>query len=202
MKYLFSIALVTFLSTTLIAQDNIQPIAIGSSIPKLEAKMKSVDGKEYAIKDMMSKNGVLVMFSCNTCPYVVKYQGRTLEAIKEAKENGFGVIIINSNEDYREKDDSYTAMQEYAKAQNYKNVPYVVDVNSTVANAFGATRTPETFLFNAKGQLVYHGAIDDNQDASQAKRKHLATAISEVLSGKDISVNKTRSVGCSIKRKA
>jgi thioredoxin-related protein len=202
MKYLFSIALVTFLSTILIAQDNIQPIAIGSSIPKLEAKMKSVDGKEYAIKDMMSKNGVLVMFSCNTCPYVVKYQGRTLEAIKEAKENGFGVIIINSNEDYREKDDSYTAMQEYAKAQNYKNVPYVVDVNSTVANAFGATRTPETFLFNAKGQLVYHGAIDDNQDASQAKRKHLATAISEVLSGKDISVNKTRSVGCSIKRKA
>jgi hypothetical protein len=124
-----------------------------------------------------------------------------LEAIEEAKKNGFGVIIVNSNEDYRSGEDSYTAMQQYAKAQNYK-VPYVVDDNSVVANAFGATRTPETFLFNAQGKLVYHGAIDDNQDASQAKRKHLASAISEAISGKDVTVNKTRSVGCSIKRKA
>jgi len=91
-------------------------------------------------------------------------------------------------------------MKEYAKKQGY-DVPYVVDNNSEIANAFGATRTPETFLFNTKGQLIYHGALDDNQDASQATRKHFSTAISEAVSGKEISVNKTKSVGCSIKRK-
>jgi thioredoxin-related protein len=205
MKHLLLIAFIAFSITSSCGQQAspaFEPLAIGASVPMAEVKMKSVNGKEYAIKDMMNKNGVLVMFSCNTCPYVVKYQGRTLEAIKEAKENGFGVIIINSNEDYRNGDDSYTAMQEYAKAQNYKDVPYVVDVNSAVANAFGATRTPETFLFNTKGQLIYHGALDDNQDASQAKRKHLSSAINEALSGKAVSVNNTRSVGCSIKRKA
>jgi thioredoxin-related protein len=205
MKHILLVAFTAFTVSSSCGQQASQafePLAIGASIPMADTKMKSVSGKEYSIKDMMSKNGVLVMFSCNTCPYVVKYQGRTLEAIKEAKDNGFGVIIINSNEDYRDGDDSYSAMQAYAKAQNYKDVPYVVDVNSSVANAFGATRTPETFLFNTKGQLVYHGALDDNQDASQAKRKHLATAISETIAGKSVSVNNTRSVGCSIKRKA
>jgi thioredoxin-related protein len=200
MKHLLLIAFIAFSTTALVAQDDFQPLAIGSSIPKADVKMKSVNGSQYAIKDMMDKNGVLVMFSCNTCPYVKKYQSRTLEAIKEAKQKGFGVLIINSNEDERDGGDSYTAMQQYAKSQNY-DVPYVVDVNSAVANAFGATRTPETFLFNAKGQLIYHGAIDDNQDASEAKRKHLSTAINESISGKDVSVNNTRSVGCAIKRK-
>jgi peroxiredoxin len=200
MKYLLLIAFAALTSSTLVAQGNIQALAVGSSIPKADVKMKSVNGKQYAIKDMMGKNGVLVMFSCNTCPYVKKYQRRTLEAIKEANQKGVGVIIINSNEDERDDDDSYTAMQKYARGQNY-NVPYVVDVNSAVANAFGATSTPETFLFNANGRLVYHGAIDDNQDASQAKRKYLSTAINETISGKDVSINNTRSVGCSIKRK-
>jgi thiol-disulfide isomerase/thioredoxin len=167
-----------------------------------EVKMKSVNGSEYDIKSLKTDKGVLVMFSCNTCPVVVKYQSRTLEAIQEAKAKGFGVIIINSNEDYRDDDDSYTEMQDYAKAQNYQDVPYVVDVNSAVANAFGASRTPETFLFNAEGKLVYHGAMDDNQDASKAKRKHLSSAINELVSGKEVSVNSTLSVGCSIKRKA
>ncbi|HEX8334739.1 MAG TPA: thioredoxin family protein [Segetibacter sp.] len=202
MKKLFLVAFIALSTTVLVAQDNIQPIPIGSSIPKADVKMKSVNGKEYSIKDVTGRNGVLVMFSCNTCPYVVKYQSRTLEAVKEAQQNGFGVIIINSNEDYRDGDDSYNAMVQYAKAQPYNYIPYVVDVNSVVANAFGATRTPETFLFNAKGQLIYHGAMDDNQDASQAKRKHLATAINETISGKEVSVKNTRSVGCSIKRKA
>ena len=201
MKNLFLTALIAFTSCAVFAQQNIQPIAIGTSIPMADVKMKSIDGKEYAIKDLVKKNGVLVMFSCNTCPIVVKYQRRTLEAINEAKNNGFGVILINSNEDYRSGDDSYSAMKEYAKNQGY-NVPYVVDDNSAVANAFGATRTPESFLFNAKGQLIYHGAMDDNQEASQATRKHLATAINEAVSGKEISINRTRSVGCSIKRKA
>lgn len=200
MKNILLLAFVTLLTMQAPAQQNIQSLAPGSSLPMSDVKMKSVNGKEVSVKDVTQKNGVLVMFSCNTCPYVRKYQSRTLEAVKYARENGIGVIIINSNEGQRNDDDSYAAMQQYAKQQQYNDVPYVVDNNSALANAFGATRTPECFLFNVKGQLVYHGAIDDNPEAGQAKRNHLKTAISETLSGKDVSVKDTRSVGCGIKR--
>jgi thiol-disulfide isomerase/thioredoxin len=175
-------------------------IAIGTKVPMAETKMKSIDGKEIAIKDVSKKNGVLVMFSCNTCPVVKKYQARTLEAIRQAEENGFGVIIVNSNEGGRNEGDSYSAMQQYAKAQPYKDVPYVVDNNSVLANAFGASRTPECYLFDARGYLVYHGAIDDNQEAAHAQRNHLAVAMGEVSTGQPVSVKETRSVGCGIKR--
>lgn len=198
MKRLVMMAAMIVMAAHLSAQ-NLEALAIGSKIPMADTKMLSIDGKKMSINDVKSKNGVLVMFSCNTCPYVIKYQARTLQAIKEAKENGFGVIIINSNEAQRTSEDSYAAMKNYAAGQKYQ-VPYVVDEKSTLANAFGATRTPECFLFDAKGNLVYHGAIDDNQDAAQAQRKHLYMAINETVKGSNVSVNNTRSVGCTIKR--
>lgn len=174
-------------------------LSIGSSIPKSEVKMKSVSGKQIAIKDAMKKNGVLVMFSCNTCPYVIKYQSRTTEILKEAEKNNIGTIIINSNEEYRNDADSYDAMKTYAKKQGYTS-PYVIDEKSVVADAFGATRTPECYLFSADGKLIYHGAIDDNATATMVGRKHLLTAITENVAGKEITVKETRSIGCMIKR--
>lgn len=201
MKTIF-IAIILFSSTYLLAQENMQPLAIGSPIVYGDKKMKAVNGKEVAIKDQVKKNGVLVMFSCNTCPVVKTYQRRTTLVLQESKKNNIGVIIINSNEGNRSTDESYNAMQQYAKAQQYKDVPYVVDENAAVADAFGARRTPESFLFNAEGKLVYHGAIDDNQDATFAKRNHLTEALAEVAGGKSVSVKTTRSVGCSIKRKS
>ena len=185
----------------LFAQQNIQPIAIGTALPMANAKMKSTDGKEYSIKDKMGKNGVLVMFSCNTCPYVIRYQDRALKMLQHARDNGFGVIILNSNEDMRDDEDSFEAMMAYAKNQGYENTPYLVDQKSSVANAFGATRTPELFLFKKAGSLIYHGAIDDNHIAAEAKRPHAKIAFEEAAKGKDVSVKETRSVGCTIKRK-
>ena len=90
-------------------------------------------------------------------------------------------------------------MKLYAKKQGY-TVPYVLDSKSALADAFGATRTPECYLFDASGKLIYHGAIDDNATASQVGRKHLFTAIDESLAGKEVSVKETRSIGCMIKR--
>jgi peroxiredoxin len=176
-------------------------LPIGSDLPKADVKMKDVSGKMVTLSDAKKANGLLVMFSCNTCPYVVKNQTRTVEIASYAEKNNVGVIILNSNEAYRSDDDSYEAMKAYAKEQGYK-WSYVVDENSAMADAFGATRTPETFLFNKEGKLVYHGAIDNNPgDASSVSRKHLQVAIDELVTGKEISVNTSRSVGCSIKRK-
>ena len=171
------------------------PLPIGSNMPKADLKMQDISGKEVAMQDAKKDNGVLVMFSCNTCPYVVKNQQRTLAISKYATKNKIGVIILNSNEALRADDDSYAAMQAYAKAQGYK-WNYVVDKNNMVADAFGANRTPECFLFNKDLKLVYHGAIDDSpSDESAIKRIHLKEAITEMATGKEVTVKESRSVG-------
>jgi len=179
---------------------NDDPLEIGSSLPKADIKMKDISGKEVSFNTAKTNSGLLVMFSCNTCPVVVRNQSRTKEICGYAKEKGLGVIILNSNEASRGDDDSFDAMKSYAKEQGY-NWYYAVDKNNEMADAFGANRTPECFLFDKNGKLVYHGAIDDNpQDPGAVSRVHLKEAINETLSGKPVSVNKSRSVGCSIKR--
>jgi len=178
-----------------------EPLPIGASLPNADTKMKDISGKEVSFKDAAKKNGLLVMFSCNTCPVVKKYQARTLESAKLAAGKGIGVILLNPNEATRSTGDSYDDMKAYGKAQGY-DFSYVVDENSAMAYAFGATRTPEVFLFDKNNKLVYHGAIDANQDAPDDKdtRKHLNIAIEELSSGKAIETTTTRSVGCGIKR--
>ncbi len=200
MKKIF-LLLLAFASIAVMAFSISGILPIGSTMPKADVKLKDISGAEISIKEVKKENGVLVMFSCNTCPYVIKNQQRTVEIAAYAQKNNVGIIILNSNEGQRNDDDSYAAMKAYAKAQNYK-WNYVVDKNNEIADAFGANRTPECFLFNAALKLVYHGAIDDNPtDAGNVKRHHLKEAINELTAGKDISVKESRSVGCGIKRK-
>jgi peroxiredoxin len=177
------------------------PLPIGASIPKADLKMKDISGKGIALQNVQTKKGLLVMFSCNTCPYVIKNEERIREICTYAQSEGLGVVVINSNEAQRTSDDSYESMISYAKSQQFKWY-YVVDENSQLADAFGANRTPETFLFDGRGKLLYHGAIDDSPaDASKVTRNHLKEAINQSLSGQDVSVTESRSVGCTIKRK-
>jgi len=176
-------------------------LPIGAAMPKADIKMKDVSGKTVSLQDAKTANGLLVMFTCNTCPYVIKNQGRTKEVCKYAMDKKIGVILLNSNEANRASDDSYAEMQSYAKNQGY-NWYYAVDSDNVLADAFGADRTPECYLFDKDGKLVYHGAIDDNPaDVSAVSRTHLKEAVNEMLAGKDVSVKTSRSVGCGIKRK-
>ena len=181
-------------------QSNIQSLAIGSPLPGGTEKMKSVSGDMVSLDKVKTKNGLLVMFSCNTCPYVIKSQPRTREVMKYAREKGIGMIIINSNEAQRGDADSYEAMVKYAKGQDY-NVPYVVDAQSKLANVFGATHTPEVFLFSEDGKLIYKGAMEDNPtDPAHSKNIFITEAIDNMLAGKPVDPNSTKSIGCSIKR--
>jgi len=198
-KILFALLPVVF-ATSLAFKSSVDPLPIGAPLPNPDKKMKDVAGMEVSFKDAMNTKGLLVMFSCNTCPVVHAYQSRTIEICNYAKSKEIGVILLNSNEASRDDGDSFSDMKDYASKQRY-NWPYVVDENSVMANAFGATRTPECFLFNTDGRLVYHGAIDDNQNgADEVTRKHLKIAMDEMLGGKDVAVKTTRSVGCTIKR--
>src|SRR6187455_1457472 len=187
-KILFAFTAVATLSFAFTKVSEVLPI--GASIPKAELKLKDISGKEISLKDAKKKNGLLVMFSCNTCPWVVKNQSRTIEAANYALSKEIGVILLNSNEG-----------SQYDATQGYKWY-YAVDANNVLADEFGANRTPECFLFNADGKHVYHGAIDDNPgDVPSVNRKHLKVAMDEMISGKDVSVKESRSMGCQIKRK-
>ncbi|MCP9751188.1 thioredoxin family protein [Ferruginibacter sp. HRS2-29] len=175
-------------------------LPIGSDLPKADVKMKDVSGKDISIKDAKKENGVLVMFSCNTCPYVIKNQVRTKNVAQLATKYKLGVIILNSNEAQRTSDDSFDAMKAYAKEQGYA-WNYVVDKNSELADAFGANRTPECYLFDKNLKLVYHGAIDDNpSDENAVSAQYLRTAIKAVAHNEEIAVKESKSVGCTIKR--
>jgi peroxiredoxin len=201
MKKILIAALPIVVIAMLALKPETDSLPIGSPIPRPDVKMKDITGAEVSFKDAQKKNGLLVMFSCNTCPVVKHYQSRTLELGKYASGKDIGVILLNSNEATRDDGDSYNDMKDFAKEHQY-NFNYVLDKNSEMADAFGANRTPEVFLFNKDGKLVYHGAIDDNANSpNQVTRKHAIIAIDEMIAGKDVSMKETRSVGCGIKRR-
>ncbi len=197
-------SLLLALTTTAILTAFIFPQAvlpIGADMPKPDIKMKATNGDLISLKEATTGNGLLVMFSSNTCPYVIKNQSRTKAVCSYAKEKNLGVIILNANEGGRTSGESFAEMQQYAKAQAYSWY-YAMDSENTLADAFGATRTPECFLFDKNAKLVYHGAIDDSPaDISEVKRTHIKEAINEMLAGKNIAVKESRSIGCSIRRK-
>jgi thioredoxin-related protein len=176
-----------------------QELGLNAPVPMAEEKMKDVSGKDVSLNASKTSKGLLVIFSCNTCPYVKLSESRIKEISDNCVKQGIGCVIINSNEAQRSDDDSFDAMVKYAAAQKY-TVPYVLDVNSKMADAFGATRTPQCFLFNAKG-LIYKGAIDDNvKDPAAVKTHYLMDAVDALAKNETPKLQETKSIGCTIKR--
>ena len=183
-------------------------LEIGAKAPKAERKMEDVSGKEYSLTDLKQENGLLVVFSCNTCPFVVGneaknsegWEGRYNDVHEMAESAGIGMVLVNSNEAYRDDADSRKAMAEHARKNGY-TMKYVVDENHVVADAFGALTTPHVYLFDKEMKLVYKGAIDDNVNNADAVKEHyLQSAIKNLSAGQEIDPNSTRQLGCSIKR--
>lgn len=179
----------------------VKELALGAEVPQSGLLLKEVTGKELTLKDILSnKKGLLVIFSCNTCPYVKLYENRTKKIIEFCNKNNIGLAILNSNEAQRGDEDSFEAMKKY-QAEHLPGAYYLLDEKSTLADAFGATRTPQVFLFDALGKLIYKGAIDDNvKDETQVKIPYLQNALDALLSGKKPTVQETKSIGCTIKR--
>ncbi|MES2566439.1 MAG: thioredoxin family protein [Bacteroidota bacterium] len=174
-------------------------IGLNSPIPMADEKMKDVSGKDVSLNSSKTGKGLLVIFSCNTCPYVKLSESRIKEISDNCQKQGIGCIIINSNEAQRAEEDSFDAMVKYASSQKL-TCSYAVDTNSKLADAFGATRTPQCFLFNDKG-LVYKGAIDDNvKDPAMAKTHYLKDAIESLAKNETPKLQETKSIGCTIKR--
>lgn len=180
---------------------SVEPLKIGSLIPKANVKMENFLGTKVSMKRAGKANGLLVIFSSNTCVTVVENHVRIMDVSNHAIKNKVGVMILNSNEKNRDGSDSKEVMKAYAEELGYKWL-YMIDKNSEMADAFGATHTPECFLFNKLGRLVYRGAIDDcPQNDQDVTRQFVKQAITETASGLPVSVQVTSSSGCPIKRK-
>jgi len=176
-------------------------LELGSTLPMGDHRLIDISGNYLSLNEARDKNGLLVIFSCNTCPWVLRWEDRYVSLAKQYTPKGIGVIAVNSNENNFDSVDNLDEMRKHAKENNY-NFPYVQDFGSRLAREFGATRTPHIFLFNGDNSLVYRGAIDDNaKDARKVDEPFLANAIDAMLVGKPIAVASTKALGCGIKFK-
>jgi thiol-disulfide isomerase/thioredoxin len=175
------------------------PLPIGSPIPMADVKMKSVDGTEQTFASVKKPAGTLVVFTCNHCPFAKMWETRIVELGNVYAAKGVGVIAVNANDPKVATEDAFDVMQQRAKDRGMQ-FPYVVDATSNVARAFGATRTPEAFLFDKDGKLVYHGTIDDNgEEPTKVEKPYLKDALEAVVAGREVAVKETKSIGCGIK---
>jgi thiol-disulfide isomerase/thioredoxin len=196
-----AIAIVTGAAVVASAGESTGGIAIGSKVPAAVAKtkMKNVDGKLLSITDVTGKAGTLVVFTCNHCPFAKAWEQRIVELGNAYAGKGIGVILVNANDPTTHPEDGFEEMQARAKSRGMK-IPYVVDDTSGVAKAFGASVTPEAFLFDKGGKLAYHGAVDDNRnEPDKVKARYLKDALDAVVAGKAPPVAETKGLGCGIK---
>jgi hypothetical protein len=209
MKTKLTLVAIALALTTLLSFNSHQKresIKIGTIAPLSDHKMKDVSGEEFTLKDLNQENGIFVVFSCNTCPFVVGskdndgWENRYNELHETCKRNNIGMVLVNSNEAKRKGDDSFEKMINHSTENKYKS-PYLVDKNHKLADAFGASTTPHVFLLNHSLKLVYKGAIDDNVSSKkEVKSKWAMDAINSLGKNEKIINSSTRNSGCSIKR--
>lgn len=176
-------------------------LEVGEKAPLADTKMADVSGKSLSLNDIKQENGLLVIFSCNTCPFVLGWEDTYPELGKLTSDNKIGMVLVNSNEAKRDNEDSMEAMKEHFKSAGY-NTPYVIDENHKLADAFGGKTTPHVYLLNGNMELVYRGAINDkfeNPD-KKATKFYLNDAIEQLANGEKIDTPVTTERGCSIKR--
>jgi hypothetical protein len=187
---------------------DMESLSIGNQAPLADMSMQEISGKKLTLEDLTDEKGLLVIFSCNTCPFVVGngtksegWEGRYNELFTMSEEQGIGMVLVNSNEAKRDQGDNLEDMKAHASAQHYKS-KYVLDKDHVLADAFGAMRTPHVYLFNADMELVYMGAIDDNVNrAKEVKETYLLDALEALGDDLPIKRAETPAMGCSIKRK-
>lgn len=195
--FLVTLVLVAFT----VGEEKYETLSIGDSAPMTSVKMENTDGTMLNLESLAKENGTLVIFTCNTCPFVIQWENRYPEIAELANKNNIGIALINSNEAKRKGEDSIEEMKKHATEKGYGDLAYLVDENSALANAFGAKTTPHVFLFDKDWKLVYEGSIDDNsKDANAVKSPYLKEALKNVKAGKKINPQNTKAIGCSIKR--
>ena len=163
--------------------------------------LKGTDGKTYSLSNFKNAKALLIIFMCNHCPYVKAKQKTIIGLQNKYKSKGLVVVGINSNESENYPEDNFEGMVETAKEKGY-NFVYLHDETQEVGKAYGASCTPDSFLFDSNQKLVYHGRFDNALEPGQeATEFDMDEAITAVLAGKKPKHDFLYSIGCSIKWK-
>ncbi|MGA2622931.1 MAG: thioredoxin family protein [Bacteroidota bacterium] len=163
--------------------------------------LPGTDGKHYSPKNFPDRKILVIVFSCNHCPYVQAYEDRMIALQGQYSPKGVQLVAINSNETQNYPEDNFDEMVKRAKQRGF-NFPYLRDENQSAAEAFGATHTPQFFVFDEKRKLRYSGKMDDNwKDSTAVKESYLRDALEALLAGKEVKTPETFSIGCTIKWK-
>jgi glutathione peroxidase-family protein len=162
-------------------------------------RLPGIDDRVYDPAEFKEKGILIIIFSCNHCPYVQAYEERIKDIQARYGSRGVQIIAINPNDERQYPEDSFEEMKRRAAKQQF-NFIYLRDETQETARVFGAEATPELYVFDQKRRLVYTGKIDDNwREPERVQTKYLEDALNELLEGKEVSVPETYAVGCSIK---
>jgi peroxiredoxin len=172
-------------------------LELGARAPDF-TDLQGADGKRYSLRSFDDKPVLVVMFTCNHCPYSQAYEDRIISTQRDYAGRGVQVVAINSNDDKSYPEDGYPQMIKRAKDKGF-NFPYVRDADQKAATDYGAVCTPHAFAFDEDRRLRYRGRIDDSRDPKQAKSHDLRNALEDMLAGRSVGVADTRPFGCSIK---
>ena len=174
-------------------------LQIGSDMPMKTREMQTVPDGTATLASVKGEKGTVVVFWCNTCPWVKRYESRFVGLVKAYEARGLGFIAVNSNDAVAYPGDNFDEMKKQASAGGY-SFPYVVDEGSELARGFGAKRTPQVFVYDLADKLVYQGAIDDSPaDADKVEEDYLANALDALVSGEAVTLAETKAFGCTIK---
>jgi peroxiredoxin len=176
-------------------------LPLGTGLPEFSL-LDAVSGRAVAQRDLAGPRGVLVLFICNHCPFVVHIRRELVKVAHEALDLGMSVVAINSNSAESHPQDGPVHMKQLAQSEQWR-FPFVFDETQDVAKAFTAACTPDIFLFDAQRTLVYRGQFDDSRPSNglPVTGADLRAAIAAVASGKPITIEQKPSIGCNIKWK-
>jgi peroxiredoxin len=173
-------------------------VALGAEAPQFD--LPGVDGQDHSLDSYRDAEALVLIQSCNHCPYVQAWEDRMTAIARDYADRGVRMVAINSNDAEHYPADSFEEMRKRAEARGFA-FDYLYDEPQAIPRTLGAERTPEVFLFDRDRRLVYHGAIDDNRDEHGVQQQYLRDALDAVLSGEDPPVSETPAVGCTVKWK-
>jgi len=172
-------------------------IPLGTVLPPFD--LPDTNGTVFHSDRLIGPKGLLVIFTCNHCPYAKAVWPRTITIAQEGQRLGIQTVAINPNINPEYPEDAPSVMKAKIKEWGIP-FPYLVDESQEVARAFKAQCTPDIYLFDAAGRLAYHGRVDDNwQDVSKVTRQELKEAVVNTAAGRPASGKQHPSLGCSIK---
>ena len=174
----------------------VSTLALGSPAPDFD--LPGVDSRRYTLASFTGKSVLVLIFSCNHCPYVKDYETRMVLIQRDYASKSVQLVAINSNDDKTYPEDSFAEMVKRAKERGF-NFPYLRDETQKVVEAYGGICTPHVFVFDSKRLLRYRGRIDDSRDPSKVAHPDLRNALDDMIAGVSVRIPDTKPFGCSIK---